>query len=133
EPAALIADPVERRLQLLFGLDTAAEVGAKAHRGDALPIDGAAQLRDGGAKARVTHLALGAKLRNREAPRVLRPASFEGRRQLPLLLFPDVSPAGILDQPIQGTRVCRYPRFEGFVVAPFVLGLDSSRMLLDRR
>src|SRR5437660_106838 len=39
EPAALLANPVERRLELLLGLDAAAEVAGKAHRSDALTID----------------------------------------------------------------------------------------------
>ena len=42
EPPALLANPVERRIELLFGLNTASEIAAETHRHDALAVDDSA-------------------------------------------------------------------------------------------
>ena len=124
EPSALLANPFERRLELLFGLDTAAEVAAKAHRRDALPVDGAAQLRDGGAKARVTRVTLGAELGigrrsvSFALPRSRGAASFRCWSS-----SMSVQP-GVLTKLIEGLGVCRHSRPQCLVVASLVLGFD---------
>src|SRR5262245_5587702 len=116
QPGAFVADPFERCLKLLFCLDTAAKVAAKAERGDALPVYGAAQLGDGSAKTGVTGVSVRAELRDRQPLHVLRPASFERRGEPLLLVLIDVGPTWSLDQLIKSLGVRRHSRLQRLVV-----------------
>ena len=65
EARALFAHAVERSFELLLGLDAPGEVAADANRHDALAIDDAAQLADGGAETAAARITVSAKLRER--------------------------------------------------------------------
>src|SRR6185295_14256232 len=64
---------------------------------------------------------------------VLRQATFDGRRDLSLLVLVDLTPARRLDQTLESLLVDGDPGRDRFVVAALVLRIDCSGVLFDGR
>src|SRR5262249_18185914 len=128
---ALLADTVERGLELLLCLDTPRKVAADAHHHDPLAVDDAPQFGNGCAQAPLTGVAVGAKLWDRHVPLVTFLATIARLGEPAPLVLVDLRPARCHDELVEGSGARGDAFVQGRLEPATVLGLNRLRVLPD--